>query len=69
VVKSPQIIRMSNVAGHILPPNASSLGKVIAAFQTEEQREKLLRSYGCWRFTEHSITDSAQLQEEFKPGS
>jgi DNA-binding IclR family transcriptional regulator len=66
VIESPQIIRMSNVAGHILPPNASSLGKVIAAFQTEEQQEKLLRSYGCWRFTERTITDPAQLQEEFR---
>jgi DNA-binding IclR family transcriptional regulator len=66
VIESPQIIRMSNVVGHILPPNASSLGKVIAAFQTEEQREKLLRSYGCWRFTEQTLTDPAQLQEEFR---
>lgn len=66
VIESPQIIRMSNVVGHILPPNASSLGKAIAAFQTEEQQEKLLRSYGCWRFTERSITDPSRLQEEFK---
>jgi DNA-binding IclR family transcriptional regulator len=65
VIESPQIIRMSNVAGHILPPNASSLGKVIAAFQTQEQREKLLRSYGFWHFTERSITDPAKVQEEF----
>jgi DNA-binding IclR family transcriptional regulator len=65
VIESPQIIRMSNVAGHILPPNASSLGKVIAAFQTQEQREKLLRSYGFWHFTEQSITDPAKVQEEF----
>lgn len=65
VVESPQFIRMSNVVGHILPPNASSLGKVITAFQTEEQREKLLRSYGCYRFTERSITDRVKLQEEF----
>jgi IclR family acetate operon transcriptional repressor len=66
VIESPQIIRMSNVVGLILPPNASSLGKVITAFQTEEQREKLLRSYGCWRFTQQSITDPARLQEEFR---
>jgi DNA-binding IclR family transcriptional regulator len=65
VIESPQIIRMSNVVGHILPPNASSLGKVIAAFQSQEQREKLLRSYGFWHFTEHSITDPAKVQEEF----
>jgi DNA-binding IclR family transcriptional regulator len=65
VIESPQIIKMSNVAGHILPPNASSLGKVIAAFQTQEQREKLLRSYGFWHFTERSITDPSKVQEEF----
>ncbi|MGA3227238.1 MAG: IclR family transcriptional regulator [Acidobacteriaceae bacterium] len=65
VIESPQIIRMSNVVGHILPPNASSLGKVIAAFQSHEQREKLLRSYGFWHFTEHSITDPAKIQAEF----
>jgi len=65
VIESPQIIRMSNVVGHILPPNASSLGKVIAAFQSHEQREKLLRSYGFWHFTEHSITDPAKIQDEF----
>jgi DNA-binding IclR family transcriptional regulator len=65
VLESPQIIRMSNVVGHILPPNASSLGKVIAAFQSQEQQEKLLRSYGFWRFTERSIIDPARLQEEF----
>ena len=65
VMESPQIIRMSNVVGHILPPNASSLGKVIAAFQTRQQQEKLLRSYGFWHFTEKSITDPAKLREEF----
>jgi DNA-binding IclR family transcriptional regulator len=65
VTESPEIIRMSNVVGHILPPNASSLGKAIAAFQSPEQREKLLRSYGFWRFTERSITDPAKLKEEF----
>jgi IclR family acetate operon transcriptional repressor len=65
VIESPQIIRMSNVVGHILPPNASALGKVIAAFQNQEQREKLLRSYGFWHFTERSITDPLKLKEEF----
>jgi DNA-binding IclR family transcriptional regulator len=65
VEESPEIIRMSNVVGHILPPNASSLGKVITACQPEERREKLLRSYGLYRFTEHTITDRSQLQREF----
>lgn len=65
VVESPQQIRMSNVVGHILPPNASSLGKVITAFQTEERREKLLRSYGMYRCTDHTITDRTELDQEF----
>jgi DNA-binding IclR family transcriptional regulator len=65
VVESPQLIRMSNIVGHILPPNASSLGKAIVAFQTEERRERLLRSYGIYRFTEHTITDRTELDHEF----
>jgi DNA-binding IclR family transcriptional regulator len=65
VVESPQPIRMSNIVGHILPPNASSLGKAITAFQDDERREKLLRSYGVYRFTEHTITDRTELDHEF----
>jgi IclR family acetate operon transcriptional repressor len=65
VVESSQAIRMSNVVGLIVPPNASSLGKVIAAFQSGDRREKLLRSYGMWRFTDQSITDRNDLDREF----
>ncbi len=65
MVESPQPIRMSNIVGHILPPNASSLGKAILAFQSDERREKLLRSCGVYRFTEHTITDRAELEREF----
>jgi DNA-binding IclR family transcriptional regulator len=66
VVESSQAIRMSNVPGHILPPNASSLGKAIAAFQPTERCEKLLRSYGLWRFTPQTITDRNELDREFE---
>jgi DNA-binding IclR family transcriptional regulator len=65
VLESTQPIRMSNIVGHILPPNASSLGKAITAFQNEERREKLLRSYGVYRFTEQTITDRTELDHEF----
>jgi IclR family acetate operon transcriptional repressor len=65
VVESPQPLRLSNIVGHILPPNASSLGKVITAFQAEERREKLLRSYGIYRFTEKTITYRTELDQEF----
>jgi IclR family acetate operon transcriptional repressor len=66
VVESPYAIRMSNVVGHILPPNASSLGKAITAFQSPDQRERLLRSFGTYRFTEHTITDRNDLNLEYE---
>jgi len=65
VEESSEVIRMTNVIGHILPPNASSLGKAITAFLRDDRREKLLRSYGLYRFTEHTITDRSLLQKEF----
>ncbi len=66
VVESLHLIRMSNASGQILPPNASSLGKVITAFQPLEQREKLLRSFGTYRFTEYTITDQNKLNQEYE---
>jgi DNA-binding IclR family transcriptional regulator len=66
VVESPHDIRMSNVVGHILPPNASSLGKVITAFQPPVQRERLLRSFKIYRFTDLTITDQKDLSREYE---
>jgi len=66
VVESPQTVRMSNVVGHILPPNASSMGKAVTAFQTEDRREKLLRSHGVYRFTDHTLTDGSELGAEWE---
>ena len=66
VLESPHDIRMSNVVGHILPPNASSLGKVITAFQPPVQRERLLRSFKIYRFTDQTITDQKDLSREYE---
>lgn len=66
VEESPKLIRMGNILGRILPPHASSLGKAITAFQPEEQRERILRSYGIHTFTENTITDERRLREEFE---
>jgi DNA-binding IclR family transcriptional regulator len=66
VVESPQVIRMGNTVGRILQPHASSLGKAITAFQTEERREHLLRSYGIYQYTPHTITDERELRAEFE---
>jgi IclR family acetate operon transcriptional repressor len=66
VIESPHVIRMSNVVGHILPPNASSLGKAITAFQPAVGRERLLRSFKIYRFTDHTITDPRDLAHEYE---
>lgn len=65
-LESPHLIRMGNTVGRIVPPHASSLGKAIAAFQREEVRDRLIRSYGIHRFTELTITDEVDLRREFE---
>jgi DNA-binding IclR family transcriptional regulator len=64
VVESPQLIRMANTTGRILPPHASSMGKAVTAFQPDEVRERLLRSYGTARITDSTICDLRALDEE-----
>jgi IclR family acetate operon transcriptional repressor len=63
---SPQLIRMANTVGRILPPHASSLGKAITAHQPDHVVERLRRSYGNHRFTAHSITDEVALKREYE---
>ena len=66
VVESPQIVRMGNTVGRILQPHASSLGKCITAFQREERREHLIRSYGLTAITPQTIVDEQALYEELE---
>ena len=65
-IDSPQLIRMANTVGRILPPHASSLGKAITAHQSDEMVERLRRSYGNHRFTVHTITDDVALKQEYE---
>ena len=65
-LESQHLIRMGNTVGRIVPPHASSLGKAIAAFQPEEVRERLVRSYGIHRFTDRTVTDEVELKREFE---
>jgi DNA-binding IclR family transcriptional regulator len=62
--ESPRVIRMANTLGGIIPPHASSLGKAITAFQTEQVQSKLIHSYGIRRFTDHTITDEVAVMAE-----
>jgi DNA-binding IclR family transcriptional regulator len=66
IIESPQLIRMGNTVGRILPPHASSLGKAVTAFQEPEMREKLLRSYGTPMLTPRTIADQIALRREFE---
>lgn len=65
VLDSPQLIRMSNVVGRILPPHASSMGKAITAFQEPDLRAILLKSYGFTQFTEQTLIDERLLEDSF----
>ncbi len=65
MIDSPELISVGNVVGRILPPNSSSLGKSIMAFQTLDKREKLLRCYGLHRFTPNTIVDPVALSADY----
>ena len=65
-IESSQLIRMGNTVGRILPPHASSLGKAITAFQPDDVRESLIRSYGLHRFTPHTVVDERELRRELE---
>jgi DNA-binding IclR family transcriptional regulator len=65
-LESPHLIRMGNTVGRIVPPYASSLGKAVTAFQPEDIRERLVRSYGIHAFTERTLTDEVELKREFE---
>lgn len=64
VLDSPQVIRMANYKGRILPPYASSLGKAIASFQSPQTIAVLMQIYGTYRFTENTVTDPRAIQKE-----
>jgi IclR family acetate operon transcriptional repressor len=66
VVESANLIRMTNITGRILPPHASSMGKVVAAWQDADTRKRLLQSYGMTRYNENTIVDEQTIEDEYK---
>ena len=66
VVDSPQRVRMGNVAGGLIPPHASSLGKCITAFQPDDERDRLIHSYGVMKLTDKTITEELALHRELE---
>jgi len=66
VVESASLIRMTNIAGRILPPHASSMGKVVTAWQDAETRKRLLQNYGLTRYNENTLVDEQTIEDEYK---
>ncbi len=64
VIESTHQIRMSNYKGGVLQPYASSLGKAIAAFQPQENVQKLLYTSGIFRLTPATLPDFRAIQED-----
>lgn len=66
VIDSVHRVSMGNAVGDIIPPHVSSLGKSITAYQTEELREKLLRTFGFVQFTSNTIGDELAFNKELE---
>ena len=64
VIDSPHRVSMGNMVGGVIPPHASSLGKAITAFQSDERRDQLLRSFSLVRFTSSTIVEEMTLSKE-----
>ena len=66
VFESASLIRMTNFVGRILPPHASSIGKVISAWRDAEARKRMLQTYGLTRYNENTIVDEQTIEEEYE---
>jgi len=62
--ESSQTIRMISYVGKRAPVHCTSLGKVLLAYLSEEERKKILGKKELTRFTENTITDKSKLKKE-----
>jgi DNA-binding IclR family transcriptional regulator len=62
-IESAQSIRMYSYIGRRAPVHCTAVGKVLLAYQPEQQIEAFLSS-GLKGYTEHTITDGKRLKEE-----
>ena len=61
-VESDHVIRYAGGVGDRRPLHATSSGKVILAFLSEDEREEILQSLSLSRHTEHTVTSLAALR-------
>ena len=64
-IDSEQQVQLQNWIGYRIPLHVSSSGKLFLAFARETIREALLDS-PLAEYTEHSITESSELQQELE---
>lgn len=65
-VESFHPVRMTNKPGRVLPPHASSLAKVITAFQPSTKIDRMLEVYGLVRYTPLTLTDRGAVLNEYE---
>jgi len=62
--ESSQTIRMISYVGKRAPLHCTSLGKVLLAYLSAEERKKILEEKVLPRLTENTITDKRELEKE-----
>jgi len=62
--ESSQTIRMISYVGKRAPLYCTALGKILLAYMSEEEREKILQNREFPRLTENTITDKEELEKE-----
>lgn len=62
-VEHPARVRLSFEKGAVLPLHAGASARVLLAYMSDEEVERVIRTVGLPRYTERTITDPAQLRE------
>jgi IclR family acetate operon transcriptional repressor len=65
-VPALRMVRMFTEPGNRVPPHSSGTGKVLLAYQSEENIDSITRQTGLPRFTPYTITDVEQLKSELE---
>ncbi|NQU80707.1 MAG: IclR family transcriptional regulator [Bacteroidetes bacterium] len=66
IIECPHNTKTRGTVGLSLPLHAPAVGKVLLAFQSEEEREKLIDSIDLPKFTSSTITGREKLTEELE---
>lgn len=65
-VEAPRVMRLFTQVGNRVPFHACAVGKALAAFQTDEERDATLLQSPLTRYTATTITNREQLRVELE---